>query len=233
MGTLPHTCTHSSGSQVCSLVRAASCSTSKHFVDSSLSLLLSGTAVPVTCLLVFVCLVSFVLFSQFLLVSPFLPVIDRLCLYTSVAHLSLGGCIVSVLRWLELFTRQGGWGIQSPTAFPSLLSQVVFQMSNPRFHSPAQLLFDGISSSLFILNGWDVVLEWSLHLCYRRALLGAVLLQNLLHLCRMCCPFFICGTFRAGGCNVLCRRETPVHSWLIYTWFEKHWKRTVVFPCSG
>lgn len=40
-----------------------------------------------------------------------------------------------------------------PPAFPSLLSQVVFQMSNPRFHSPAQLLFDGISSSLPVLNG--------------------------------------------------------------------------------
>lgn len=46
-----------------------------------------------------------------------------------------------------------------PTAFPSLLSQVVFQMSNPRFHGPAQLLFDGISSSLPLLNGWDVVLK--------------------------------------------------------------------------
>lgn len=44
--------------------------------------------------------------------------------------------------------------MQSPTAFPSLLSQVVFQMSNPSIpvSYPAQLLFDGISSSLFILN---------------------------------------------------------------------------------
>lgn len=68
----------------------------------------AGTAAPVTCLLLFVCLVSFVLFSQFLLVSPFLLVIDRLRLYTSVGHLCWGGCTVSVLRWLQLFTRQGG-----------------------------------------------------------------------------------------------------------------------------
>lgn len=48
---------------------------------------------------------------------------------------------------------QGGQGVQSLAAFPSLLSQMVFQMPNPRFHSPAQLLFDGISSSLFVPSG--------------------------------------------------------------------------------
>lgn len=26
---------------------------------------------------------------------------------------------------------------------------------------------------------------------------------------QMSCPFFICGTFRAGGFSVVCRRETP------------------------
>lgn len=36
--------------------------------------------------------------------SQSLPVADRLCLYTPVAHLRLGGCVVSLLRWLEVFT---------------------------------------------------------------------------------------------------------------------------------
>lgn len=109
---LAYTCTQSlglSGLLSGSRWNVASCSTLRYLLtDSSLLLLLSGTAVPVTCLLVFVCLVSFVLLSQSFLVSLFLAVIGRLCLYMPVAHLRLGGCGASALRWLEVFTRQGG-----------------------------------------------------------------------------------------------------------------------------
>lgn len=55
---------------------------------------------------------------------------------------------------MGVLATQGGGGVQSPTASPSLLSQMAFQMPNRRFHSPAQLPRDGISSSLLTLRGF-------------------------------------------------------------------------------
>jgi len=70
---LPHTCTQSLGLPGLlsgSRWNVASCSTLRYFVDSSLMLLASATAVPITCLLVFVCLVSFVLLSPRVSLPP-------------------------------------------------------------------------------------------------------------------------------------------------------------------
>lgn len=110
------------------------------------------SAVPGTCLLVFTCLLSLVLPSQPVLAAPsFLP--GLIHLFPTCPSHTWGRDDAAERAEVGVLARQGGGGVQPPSAFPSLLSQMAFQMPDRRFHSPARLPCDGISSSLFTLRG--------------------------------------------------------------------------------
>lgn len=90
----------------------ASCSTWRYFGDYNLPLLLYPPPASWSLCALFDC--------PALPVPPVCPCCGRLCLCAPVAHRRLGGCVVSLLRWLRVFTRE------DKVFSPSLPSQACF-----------------------------------------------------------------------------------------------------------